>query len=144
MNFKKCLLMGLSLAMAASVGLSSEDAQARSLRSKRYVRSGYGTQRQANQLVRIRSGLRGGSLTKRESRALYREQRKINRLRKKFMRDGYLSRFERRRLSRLLKRADRNILKMTRNAHYHHRHRLRKPRRKRTVFKRARRPVTII
>ena len=138
MNFKKWTIMGLSMAIAATVGLSSSDAEARTMRS------GYGIERQANQLARIRSAIRGGALTKRESRALFREQRRINRLRHKFMRDGRFTRFERRRMRRMLKRADRNIFRLSRNGYFHHRQRYWEPERKRMGFKNFRRPYSLI
>ena len=98
--------------------------------------SRFGSLRQANQMRRIRDGLRSGTLTRREARALFRLQRRITRSRKFYLRDGMLSRFERRKLRRLLNRADRHIFNLSRNAFLNHRHRsMRQRRLKKRIFR---------
>ena len=152
MKVKSSKLMGLSLAVLMGVGLVSLSAVAhpghaashskivdgkrlrykklRSHRQNRRVRldrntARFGTQRQVNQLRRIREGLRSGTLTRREARSLFRQQRRITRSRKFYLQDGFMSRFERRKLRRMLNRADRNIFRLSRNAFFNHRHRIR-------------------
>jgi|GEM_PF-5235850 len=159
MRIKQTVLIGMSLAALMTMGLASASAHPHarkaytngpkgsrvqtnhSLDTKSTVRrrglqrsTRFGALRQANQVKRIRDGLRSGTLTRREARTLFRLQRKITRSRKSYLRDGNLSRFERRKIRRLLNRADRYIFRLTQNAFYNHRHRIR-PRRSRRLKK---------
>lgn len=79
--------------------------------------------RQAKQQDRIRHGMRNGTLTRREFRALMSEQQFIRSMERDFMADGYLSPFEFRKLDHALDVAGRNIRMEkrdydTRTSHY--------------------------
>jgi hypothetical protein len=161
MRVKSTVLIGMSLVALMTMGLASASAHpharkaqndgpkrsrvrtGNSLEVKRFGHrrvqrksSRFGALRQADQLMRIRDGLRSGTLTRREARTLFRLQRRITRSRKFYLRDGNLSRFERRKLRRLLNRADRYISRLSRNAFFNHRHRIR-PRRPQRLKKRV-------
>ena len=75
-------------------------------------------QRLNTQRFRIRKGIRSGELTYRETRRLRKQQRRIGRLKREFMHDGYLSRYEYRELDRALDRASRRIYRMKHNDRY--------------------------
>ena len=65
--------------------------------------------RQVKQQKRIHQGAQSGELTKREARRLQKEQRHINRAKKRALSDGELTRNERIRLERKQDRASRHI-----------------------------------
>lgn len=67
------------------------------------------------QMERIAHGFRSGEVTEREFRYLSNEQRQIQRRRRRFLADGWLSRGERRRLYRMQNRADRDIYQARHN-----------------------------
>ena len=67
------------------------------------------------QMERIANGVRSGEVTGRECRYLGNEQRRIQRKKRSFLADGWLSRGERRRLNRLQNRADRDIYRAKHN-----------------------------
>ncbi|MCP3669940.1 MAG: hypothetical protein GY814_05815 [Gammaproteobacteria bacterium] len=64
---------------------------------------------------RIKEGVRSGELTRKESKTLHREQRNIRRLKRHFVRDGRISRHERRTLRKRYSRAGRHIYRLTHN-----------------------------
>jgi hypothetical protein len=65
--------------------------------------------RQDRQMDHIRNGIRNGELTPREAHALMQEQREIAWLEQRFLADGRLNRYERRRLDEELDEAGHNI-----------------------------------
>lgn len=67
------------------------------------------------QMRRIQQGIHSGELTRKEAKTLRREQRNIRRLKKRFVRDGRISRHERRTLKRRYVRADRRIYRLKHN-----------------------------
>ncbi len=71
--------------------------------------------RQVNQAARIDQGVRSGQLTRRETARLVREQRKINRTKKRMWSDGHLSVRERAKLNRMQNRASRHIYRAKHN-----------------------------
>lgn len=73
----------------------------------------YGEER--NQMRRIQQGIYSGELTRGEARVLRKEQRNIRRLKKRFLRDGRLSKHERRTLRYRYKKASRNIYRLKHN-----------------------------
>ena len=75
--------------------------------------------RHARQGARIHQGVKSGSLTPRETRALVKERRHIKRTQKRMLRDGRIDRFERARLNRMQSRASRHIYKLKHNGHGH-------------------------
>ena len=75
-------------------------------------------QRQVWQQKRIWQGVKTGQLTRYETRNLWHEQRKIQRLKKFFWRDGRLNRRERIRLVFLLDKADRHIFQLKHNSRH--------------------------
>jgi hypothetical protein len=73
-------------------------------------------QRQVWQQKRIWQGAKSGQLTRHETRNLWHEQKKIQRLKESFWRDGRLNRRERNRLVFWLDKADRHIFKLKHNS----------------------------
>ncbi|MDJ0720700.1 MAG: hypothetical protein QNJ04_03680 [Desulfobacterales bacterium] len=71
--------------------------------------AGRAKNRQVNQQKRIHQGVQSGELTKREARRLQKEQRHINRAKKRALSDGELTRKERIRLEKKQDRASRHI-----------------------------------
>ena len=71
--------------------------------------------RHHSQMERIAKGVRCGEVTRREYRYLGNEQRRIQRHRRHFLADGWLSRGERRRLHRMQNRADCDIYRAKHN-----------------------------
>ena len=78
-----------------------------------------------NQAHSIQQGINSGELTRHEARVLRREQRNIHQLKRRFLRDGHLSRGERRALSHRYASASRHIyrLKHNRDRNYAYGHR---------------------
>lgn len=82
--------------------------------------------RLAKQHRRIHNGIHDGSLTRSETKALKREQRRIHDLKERFLRNGHLSRNERQNLNRKLDRASDHIYRLKhnkRNRYTYDRHR---------------------
>lgn len=75
-------------------------------------------QRLDRQHWRIEQGVRSGELTGREVKRLRKEQRHIAKTKRKFSRDGYLDRKERRQLRRKLNRASDRIYRLKQNERY--------------------------
>jgi CRISPR/Cas system-associated endoribonuclease Cas2 len=80
-----------------------------------------------NQMRRIQQGIYSGELTRGEARVLRREQRNIRQLKRRFLRDGRLSRGERRALRHRYTKASRHIYRLkhnhrTRYAYGYHRY----------------------
>ncbi len=71
--------------------------------------------RQVRQQKRIHQGVHSGELTKRETVRLQKEQRHINRARKRALSDGELTRKERVRLERKQDRASRHVYRAKHN-----------------------------
>jgi hypothetical protein len=71
--------------------------------------------RQGHQWSRIRNGMESGSLSRREAKRLRKDQRKIARMERRFERDGYYSRRERRAMEHALDRASRRIKRAKHN-----------------------------
>lgn len=71
--------------------------------------------RQHKQQDRIENGLRSGELTVRETRKLAKQQRRINKMERKYKSDGHLSKKERVRLHAAQNRASANIYKKKHN-----------------------------
>lgn len=78
-------------------------------------------QRQDRQKDRIRQGIKSGELTRHEMIKLKNEQKRIRQYTKRAVRDGHLSRSERRTIDRMQDRAGRHIYKAKHNRHYRHR-----------------------
>ena len=64
---------------------------------------------------RIKQGVRSGELTRIEARKLRKQHRRIVRLKYRYMDDGYLSHYERRKLTRKLDKASRRIHRLKHN-----------------------------
>ncbi len=71
--------------------------------------------RQHQQIQRIVKGVRSGEVTRREYRYLGNEQHRIQKQRRHFLADGWLSRGERQRLCRLQGKASGNIYRARHN-----------------------------
>ena len=71
--------------------------------------------RQARQWDRIQDGIDRGELSRREVRRLMRSQRRIARMEDRFIRDGYISPRERRKLERALDRTSKRIKRAKHN-----------------------------
>ncbi len=71
---------------------------------------------ESNQSLRIQQGIYSGELTRGEARVLRNEQRNIYRLKKRFLRDGRLSKRERRTLRSRYKKASRHIYRLKHNS----------------------------
>ncbi len=69
------------------------------------------------QMRRIHHGTHSGQLTRKEAKVLRREQRDIRSLKRRFVRDGRVSRNERRVLRKRYARADRRIYRYKHNRH---------------------------
>ena len=74
--------------------------------------------RRTNQQVRIRQGVRSGTLTRMERRVLKRQQRNIKRMLQRHLRDGRLRPWESASLHRALDRASRNIYRLKHNRRF--------------------------
>jgi len=74
--------------------------------------------RQDNQLSRIREGRQSGSLTKREARKLNKNRKKIDRMERRYAKDGRIDKHERRKLTKALERSSRRIYKLKHNDVY--------------------------
>lgn len=77
--------------------------------------------RQDRQHARIHHGLRSGELNRHEAHRLRKQQRRIDRMERRFSADGRLTRPERRRLTRALDRASERIHRYKHNDRYRHR-----------------------
>lgn len=95
---KKSIIAAILVAMTA--GMSATTASA----GVAWV-----DKQQLNQTMRILHGVADGSLNRRETHSLLQGQRKINRTERRFLRDGILTRQERRKLRRMLRRQDERI-----------------------------------
>ena len=71
--------------------------------------------RQARQWDRIQNGIDSGELSRGEARRLMRGQRRIARMEDRFVRDGYISPRERRKLERALNRTSKRIKRAKHN-----------------------------
>lgn len=67
---------------------------------------------------RIKKGVRNDQLTKKETKKLRKQHRHIKKLNKHFLKDGYLSRQERRTLQRELDLASKRIYRLKHNNRY--------------------------
>ena len=74
--------------------------------------------RQERQRARLIQGRRSGELTRGEFRRLKKQQRRIERMERRFSSDGFLSGRERRRLERAQDRASRRIARLKHNDIY--------------------------
>ncbi len=92
------VLLALGLAMPAFARTSLHDMERTQVRS-------------------IQQGIRSGELTKGEVRVLRQEQRSIQRLENRYLRDGHLSRGERRALMNRYVQAGRHIYQLKHNRH---------------------------
>ena len=72
-------------------------------------------QRLVNQRFRIRDGIASGELTRKEAKRLRKQQRRISRLARSFMYDGYLDRYEFSELKNKLNRASQRIYRLKHN-----------------------------
>lgn len=79
--------------------------------------------RQDRQQARIRQGLRSGELTRHEARKLRKQQRRVERLERRYAADGKFTKTERRRLVRALDRASDRIYRFKHNDLYRRSHR---------------------
>lgn len=68
------------------------------------------------QMQRIQQGIHSGELTRKEARILRREQRDIRRMKRHFVRDGRISRHERRVLRKRYAKAGRHIYRFKHNS----------------------------
>ncbi len=105
MNFTKTIALIPILGLLAAPVLAERDHD-------RFDR------RQDRQHSRIEQGVRGGELTRKETKVLRKEQRHVDRLERKFKRDGHLDRFERRTLKREYDHAGGHIRKLKHNDRY--------------------------
>ncbi len=71
--------------------------------------------RQVNQSARIHQGVRSGQLTGQKTRRLVRQQRRINRTKKRMWSDGQLTGRERSKLNRMQNRSSRHIYRAKHN-----------------------------
>lgn len=71
--------------------------------------------RQDRQAKRIRHGLKNGELTNKEIKTLFKQQKKIKRMEKRFESDGELTRKEKKRLEKAQDRASKKIFKKKHN-----------------------------
>lgn len=78
------------------------------------------TQAQPGQRARIHEGIKSGELTRSETARLQHDERMFHRDRRRSMRDGHLSRAERRHLRMERKRHSREIFRMKHNRHERH------------------------
>lgn len=85
------------------------------------------TQKQVAQQKRIQQGISEGSLTKAEVGVLQKEQRKIRKVKQRFLNDGKLSKGERRKLAMLQKHAANHIKRLKHNEAVRPRHHARRP-----------------
>lgn len=85
--------------------------------------------RQDRQHGRIRHGLRSGELNRHEARKLRKQQRRIDRMERRFAADGRFSRSERRRLTHALDRASDRIYRYKHHDRYRHRDLYKRPHR---------------
>ena len=74
--------------------------------------------RQTNQWRRINDGIENGELSRREAKRLFRNQKRLARMERRFERDGYYSPRERRKMERALDRASHRIKRAKNNDHY--------------------------
>ena len=74
--------------------------------------------RQENQLSRIREGRQSGSLTKREAQKLKKNQKKIDRIERRYAKDGRINKQERRKLTKALERSSSRIYRLKHNDAY--------------------------
>jgi hypothetical protein len=79
------------------------------------VMAGKISNNQAAQQKRIQQGISKGSLTKAEARVLQKEQRKIRKVKQRFLADGVLSKGERLKLAALQKQAETHIRRLKHN-----------------------------
>ncbi len=68
-----------------------------------------------NQMHRIQQGIHSGELTRSEARVLKKEQSNIRQLKRRFLRNGHLSKGERRTLKNRYASASRHIYRLTHN-----------------------------
>jgi hypothetical protein len=87
-------------------------------RHDRHDRYGRVDRRQDKQRARIVQGRHSGDLTRGEARRLKKQQQKINRMERRFSRDGYLSGRERYRLELAQDHASRRIARLKNNHVY--------------------------
>jgi len=71
--------------------------------------------RQVRQHARIRQGLKGGRLNRKQVARLHRNQKHINKMQRRFRADGRITRGERRRMGRALDRSSKRIWRMKGN-----------------------------
>ncbi len=76
--------------------------------------------RQNRQWARIGGGIADGDLSRREVKRLRKDQRKIDRMERRFERDGYYSPRERRIMERVLDRSSKRIQRAKEDAHGRH------------------------
>ena len=89
------------------------------------VLAGHGHERADNrferrldrQADRIEQGIRSGELTRWEARKLYRDNKRITRMERRFSRDGHIDRKESRKLRAALERASQKIYRLKHNDH---------------------------
>ena len=99
---------GSAVAAPKNVGTKAKVVHAK---TKRKV-----TQRQVRQSHRIKMGMRTGQLTKKETQQLVRQQKNIQRTKRRMIKnDGTMSTSERRALKRKQRRASRNIFRARHN-----------------------------
>ena len=77
--------------------------------------------RMDRQAWRIKKGIRSGELTPYEARKLRKQQRRIARMKYRYMSDGYLSHWERKKLNRTLNKASSRIYEFKHNNRYRYR-----------------------
>lgn len=70
------------------------------------------------QQSRIRQGIKSGELTRKEAAQLRQQQKKIAKLARKFNRDGYLSRHEKKKLEKKQDKASNRIYRLKYNDQY--------------------------
>ncbi len=75
-------------------------------------------QRIERQHKRIKKGIHNDSLTKKEAKKLRQQHRYIKKLNRHFLKDGHLSRYERKTLQRELDHASKRIYRFKHNHHY--------------------------
>ena len=109
----------IALLSIASLGILALPVQAKhnTPELSRYDRI---EQRLQNQRYRIRDGIDRGELTRKEARYLRKQRRDIAQLKHRFMYDGYLDRYEYRRLNSKLNRVSERIYRLKHNDRNHH------------------------
>lgn len=104
-EMKKIAIAAVILVSGTILEISAQD-----------VRTPVASNRQINQSARIAHGSATGTLTRRESKALRKEQRHINRVKRRAKADGVVTGEEKHRINRKQRRANKHIRRQKHDA----------------------------